>query len=187
MRQQLTIIIALIIFLAGAVLLKILYFPRLHGQSTYYFICVFWICGILTVILSINLIWRFYFAKPAQPADKSYAVWANRRNTFRIVYPTFIRPVLIVERADSQSIRQLEFQVLDLSQEGSCFFDDGSLGNIHQFSGYIRFSSGDRIRVAGKTIRKNGDQVSVQFFDPIQWSTLLAEQRRVLAQMKPSV
>ena len=187
MRQQLAITIALSIFLACAALLKILYFPKLYGQSAYYFICIFWICGILITILSVNLMWRFCFRRRASPSGKNYAGWTNRRNTFRIVYPTSIRPVMVIEKADNQPIRQLEFPVVDLSQGGSCFLDDGSLGKIHNFSGYILFSNGDRIRVTGKSIRKDGNQVSVQFSDAIQWATLLTEQRRVLAQMKSSL
>ena len=184
MRQQLTITIALILLLAAAVIIKSLYFPVLNGPSAYYFISIFWICGILIAILSVHLIWRLFFERKSPSSGSTYSGWANRRNTFRIIYPAYIRPVLVVEKADHHPLRNLEFPIVDLSQGGSCFLDDGSLGDINTFSGHIRFSSGDRIRIAGQTIRKIGNQVSIQFSHAIAWSILLDEQRRVLAQMK---
>jgi hypothetical protein len=71
-----------------------------------------------------------------------------------------------------------------LSQEGSCFTDDGCLGNMKTFSGLIQFNNGDSIRVAGEFVRKKGDNVSVQFRQSIGWSVLLEEQRRLLLHMK---
>jgi PilZ domain len=184
MRQQLKITIFLGATLLAAVLLKILYFPNLKGQSAYYFLSVFWICGILAALLSLNLIWsRSSGARPTASAP-CHTDRVNRRNTFRIIYPVLVRPTLVVEAADDNPIRNLEYPVVDLSQGGSCFLDDGSLGDMQRLSGHIRLNNGDRIRIAGKLIRKKGNQVSVQFVNPIAWSTLLQEQRRVLAQMK---
>ena len=185
MRQPLIITILLIVILFPTIVVKHLYFPVLQGQSAYYFLSVFWICGILIVVFSLNLIWRHFFScKRNVGTDDIYVDWANRRTSFRIIYPAFIRPVLVVEEIDNDPRRQLEFPVMDLSQGGSCFIDDGSLGVMERFSGHIRFNNGDRIKVAGKLIRKIGDQVSVQFQNALDWSTLLNEQRRVLAQIK---
>jgi hypothetical protein len=184
MRQPLIITIFLIVFLISTIVVKHLYFPVLQGQSAFYFLSVFWICGILICVFTLNLAWRYFFRPKKAGNDDIKVDWANRRNTFRIVYPAFIRPVLVVEKVDNNPRRPLEFPVMDLSQGGSCFLDDGSLGVMESFSGHIRFNNGDRINVAGKLIRKIGDQVSVQFQHAIDWSTLLNEQRRVLAQMK---
>jgi hypothetical protein len=184
MRQQLTITLVLIAILACSVLMKIRYFADLQGQSAYYFTSIFWICGILIVILGLHLVWQLFRGRNRSEIQKPFRYWANRRNTFRIIYPAHLRPVLVVETADDQERRNLEFPVVDLSQEGSCFLDDGSLGRIDCFSGHIRFLGGDRVRVAGQLLRKSGNQVSVQFFDAIEWSTLLNEQRSVLSQMK---
>lgn len=184
MRQQLIVTIGLIAFLILTAAIKSLYFPELHGQSAYYFLSTFWICGILIAILGLNLIWR-HFMNPKEPSGTStYAQWANRRTTFRIIYPAFPRPTLIVEDIDGLPQRHLEFPIVDLSQGGSSFLDDGSLGTMDRFSGHIRFDSGDCARVAGKLIRKAGSQVSIQFIETMSWSTLLNEQRRVLARMK---
>jgi hypothetical protein len=184
MRQQFIVTIFLFFFLILTVAIKNLYFPALQGQSAYYFLSMFWICGILIVILGLNLIWRRFISSQKSSGMGAYTQWANRRTTFRIIYPTFLRPTLVVEEIDGHPQRHLEFPIVDLSQGGSSFLDDGSLGTMNLFSGHIRFNSGDSTRVTGKLIRKTGSQVSVQFIESMSWSTLLYEQRRVLARMK---
>lgn len=184
MRQQLIVTAFFVVFLILTAAIKNLYFPELRGQSAYYFLSAFWICGILIVILGLNLVWR-YFISPKKPDSIStYTQWANRRTTFRIIYPAFLRPTLVVEEVDGLPQRHLEFPIVDLSQGGSSFLDDGSLGAMERFSGHIRFNSGDCIHVIGNFIRKTGTQVSVQFVEAMSWSTMLNEQRRVLARMR---
>jgi hypothetical protein len=186
MRHQLILTASIAVFLILTVAVKHLYFPELQGQSAYYFLSTFWICGILIAILGLNLVWR-RFINPQKPsAIGVYTQWANRRTTFRIIYPAYLRPTLVVEEVDGLPRRHLEFPIVDLSQGGSSFLDDGSLGAMERFSGHIRFNSGDCSRVSGKPIRKSGTQVSIQFIEAISWSTLLSEQRRVLARMKSS-
>jgi hypothetical protein len=184
MRQQLAITLALIAILAGTMFVKIRYFADLHGQSAYHFTSMFWICGILIAIFGLHLVWQLFRGRALSQPQKSFRDWCNRRNTFRIIYPSYLRPVLVVETADDQERRNLEFPIVDLSQGGSCFLDDGSLGRIDCFSGHIRFCSGDRVRVSGRMLRKNGSQVSVEFLEAIEWSTLINEQRSVLTQMR---
>ena len=184
MRQQFIVTTFLVVFLIITLAVKKLYFPELHGQSAYYFLSTYWICGILIAILGLNLIWRHLINPPKPSSVGPYVQWANRRTTFRIIYPAFLRPTLVVENVDGITQRQLEFPIVDLSQGGSSFLDDGSLGTMERFSGHIRFNSGDCVNVIGKLIRKAGTQVSVQFIEAMSWSTLLNEQRRVLARMK---
>jgi len=185
MRQQLKITICLAVILILAIGLKILYFPRVHGHMAFYFHSTFWICGILISIFSLHLLWRSVTGRNDFKAPSSRAFWPNRRQTFRIIYPAFIRPTLIVEMIDGIKKRQLEFPIIDLSQEGSCFIDDGSLGQMMTFSGRIHFNTGDALAIAGEFIRKNDNHVSVQFNRAISWPVLLEEQRRVLVHMKP--
>jgi hypothetical protein len=184
MRQQLIVTISLVVFMILTVAIKKVYFPVLQGQSAYYFLSVFWISGILIVILGLNLAWRCFTSPKKTHNGGAYSKWANRRTTFRIIYPAFLRPTLVVEEVDDLPERHLEFPIVDLSQGGSSFLDDGSLGTMERFSGHIRFNSGDRAPVAGKLIRKTGTQVSIQFIETMSWSTLLNEQRRVLARMR---
>lgn len=184
MRQQFIITIILTLILGIAIFLKLIYFPRIHGHMVFYFYSTFWICGILITIICFNMLWTIISSKKGGNKHRPYAFWPNRRETFRIIYPAFIQPTLIVEEVDGTLKRQLEFPVVDLSQEGSCFIDDGCLGDMKTFSGHIRFNNGDTIRVAGELVRKKNDHVSVQFKQTIGWSVLLEEQRRLMVHMK---
>lgn len=186
MRQQLIITISLAAILSVAICIKLIYFPRPIGHTAFYFQSTFWTCGVLITIFSLNLIWTVFTARKGGKVHRPHAFWPNRRNTFRIIYPAFLRPRLIVEKVDGIERRQLEFAIVDLSQEGSCFIDDGSLGRMATFSGRIRLNNSDTIAVAGAFIRKNGDHISIQFNRSISWPILLEEQRRVLTHMKPN-
>ncbi len=186
MRQQLITTIILIIVLVLTLLAKLSYFPHPSGQATYFFLSVFWICGFLIVFLVLNMLWHLFNGPKAPKEKDDVPTWPNRRKSFRIIYPSYIRPTLVVETTDKQPRRNLEFQIVDLSQEGTCFLDDGSLGPIKRFSGHIRFVHGASIRVAGKAIYSKENQISVKFNRAIEWSALLDEQRRILAQMKPA-
>jgi hypothetical protein len=185
MRQQLLVTISLSIILLLSIYIKFAFFPKPDGHTAYYFQSTFWICGLLITVISLNLIWNAFVHKKGAPRHRPHAFWPNRRNTFRIIYPTFIRPALIVETIDDRPKRQLEFSIVDLSQEGSCFIDDGSLGEMKSFSGCIRFRSGVTVSISGQFIRRRGDHVSVRFRHAINWPTLLEEQRQVLVHMKP--
>ncbi len=185
MRQQIILTILFATMLCVTLVIKVLFYPRLYGQNAYYFLSIFWICGVLIVIFLLNVIWNWYTGPRSNDKEHNFIVWPNRRKTFRIIYPAFIRPTMVLDTADHRPKRNLEFKVIDLSQEGSCFLDDGSLGPMEQFSGRIRFRDGDQIKVSGQFVRKNGDHVSVKFSRSLSWSTLLAEQRRVMTHMKP--
>lgn len=187
MRQQLNSIIISSAVLLLALLAKLIYYPELSGQAAYFFLSVFWICGFLIALLLLNMFWHFLNDAKAPRTKEDEAAWPNRRKSYRIIYPSYIRPTLVIETTDKQPRRNLEFQIVDLSQEGTCFLDDGSLGPIEHFSGYIRFVHGDSIRVAGKVIYRKKDHMSVQFNSAIEWSTLLDEQRRIMAELKPDI
>ena len=185
MRQQLIITIFLTFILSIAICLKLAYFPRIHGHTAFYFHSIFWICGILITVLSYNILWNFITSKKGGNTHRPYAFWPNRRETYRIIYPDFVRPTLIIDEIDGTKKRHLEFSIVDLSQEGSCFLDDGCLGAMKNFSGRIRFNNGDSISIDGEFIRKNGDHVSVRFKHAIDWPILLEEQRRIMGQLRP--
>lgn len=186
MRQQLIITIFLSIVLAVAICIKLAFFPKIHGHTAFYFNSTFWICGLVITILSLNMLWNTMATHKGLKTHRPYAFWPNRRETFRIIYPAFIRPMLIVESVDGADKRQLEFSVVDLSQEGGCFIDDGCLGEMRKLSGRIRFHNGESVSVEGEFIRRKGDHVSVRFVHAISWPTLLEEQRRIMVHMKPA-
>ena len=186
MRQQLIITLSLAAILSVALCLKFIYYPETSGNTAFYFHSTFWICGILITIIGLNMIWNAISAQKGVRGHRPHAFWPNRRKTFRIIYPAFLRPTLIVDDIDGIRKRQLEFAIVDLSQEGSCFLDDGSLGPMKTFSGRIRLNNGETITISGEYIRQTDDHVSVQFSRSISWPILLEEQRRVLTRMKPA-
>ena len=186
MRNQM-ITIAVLGFLMGvAGLFKSLYYPHLAGNSAYLFLSLLWVAGIVIAILGLNMLWRQASTRRVSQNRGTSFVWPNRRKNFRIIYPAHIRPSLIVEMADGQPRRHLQYQVVDLSEEGICFIDDGSLGPIESFSGYLRLKQSDNVRVTARVIRRLDDHICVQLQGSLAWRTILQEQRRILAQIKPA-
>lgn len=59
------------------------------------------------------------------------------------------------------------------------------MGKIKGFAGRIRFNHSHTISIAVQYVRKKGTHVSVRFNNAIKWPTMLEEQRRVPAGMKP--
>ena len=186
MRQQIIISFILAAVLSISVLIKQVYFPKLSSHSAYYFYSIFWICGVLIVIFIIHIIWRLATTDRRNPQHiKPSIIWPNRRKSYRIIYPDFVRPILVVEKADNQARRQLEYPVVDLSQEGICFIDDGSLGSADVIDGHIRFNTGERLSVTGILLRRNQNNISVQLTRSIAWPVILKEQRRLMTYLKP--
>ncbi len=186
MRQQIIITLILSVVLSIAATLKLLYFQEPNRQIAYFFLTLFWICGVLIAIFVFNILWQFMHRHKPAPDNRPVLGWPNRRKSYRIIYPNYMRPTLIVDSADNQDKRQLEFPVLDLSQNGLCFIDDGSLGAIQSFSGHILFQNGEISAIKGLVVRNVKSQISVQLNQGIGWSTILKEQRHLLTQTKPA-
>ena len=72
----------------------------------------------------------------------------------------------------------------NLSREGVCFIDDGSLGMVKKVSGVIRLGSGEQIKVRGTVVRMDGRHVRVRLESGIIARIHLEEQRRALRQAK---
>ncbi len=185
MRQQFIISFILATVFGVALLIKRHYYPVLSGHNAYYFFSIFWICGLLIAIFTVHLIWQSTTCRQRPQLRKTTVFWPNRRRSYRIIYPDFASPVLVVEQADNLAKRNLEYPVFDLSQDGICFLDDGSLGSVESVHGHIRFENGNRIVFSGKLIRRKRSQISIQLTHPIDWSVILEEQRRLLAILKP--
>lgn len=184
MRHQIIITAILSVALSIALFIRLNYVKELSGHTAYYFLTIFWICGVLIVIFVLNIAWHLLHGHASRNTQPTMA-WTNRRKTYRIIYPNYKRPILFVERADNQTKRRLEYPVLDLSQNGLCFLDDGSLGAIHALEGRIQFQNGETISIHGSVLRNHKDQVSVELDHDIGWSVILDEQRRLLSDTKP--
>lgn len=185
MRQQLIISFILATVFGVTLVIKRLYYPVLSGHNAYYFSSIFWICGLLVAIFAIQMIWQLVSGHRRPQSTEVPAVWPNRRKSYRIVYPDFMRPILVVERADNLERRNLEYPVIDLSQHGICFTDDGSLGSAESLHGYIRFENGNRLTISGRLLRRNQNHSSVELTHPIAWPVILKEQRQLMAILKP--
>jgi hypothetical protein len=185
MRQQSIISIILTAVFGVTFLIKHLYYPVLSGHTAYYFLSIFWICGILIAIIAIHMIWHMATVRRKSQPMEAPVFWPNRRRTYRIIYPDFARPILVIERADGLAKRDLEYPVVDLSQGGICFIDDGSLGSAESLNGYIRFENGTKITISGKLLRYIQNHISVELTRSIGWPVILKEQRRLMAILKP--
>jgi hypothetical protein len=185
MRRQLAIVTLLITLFSTALFVKIAYFSEADGSAAYAFISILWISGSLIAIFLANMIWQATTGPKSVPKAKAYRSWPNRRESFRIEYPDHIRPSLVLNRTDGCEARSLEYPVIDLSQQGCCFQNDGSLGAMKTFAGYIRLAGGRRVTVTGRFIREKANHVSVRFRQNITWSILLEEQRCIMSVLKP--
>lgn len=185
MRQQVIISFILAAVFGVAFVIKCLYYPVLSGHNAYYFLSIFWICGLLVAIFAIHMIWQSATGRRRLQPMETSVVWPNRRRSYRIIYPDFVRPILVIERTDNLVKRDLEYQVVDLSQDGICFLDDGSLGSAESVHGYIRFENGTKLTISGKLLRYEQNRISVKLTRSIGWSMILKEQRRIMAILKP--
>jgi hypothetical protein len=185
MRQQFIISFILATVLGVTFVIKRLYYPVLSGHNAYYFLSIFWICGILVAIFTIHMIWQLARVRRRSQPMEAPVFWPNRRRTYRIIYPDFARPILVIERADDLVKRDLEYPVVDLSQGGICFIDDGSLGSAESLHGHIRFEDGTKLTISGKLLRYKQNHISVELTRSIGWSVILKEQRRLMAILKP--
>jgi ABC-type nickel/cobalt efflux system permease component RcnA len=188
MRQQVIISFIFATVLGVTFVVKRLYYPVLSGHNAYYFLSIFWICGILIAIFAIHMIWQLAAVRRrSHPKEDEEApvFWPNRRRSYRIIYPDFVRPILVIERADGLAKRDLEYPVVDLSQGGICFIDDGSLGSAESLQGHIRLGNGTKLTISGKLLRSEQNHKSVELTRPIGWPMILKEQRRLMAIIKP--
>lgn len=185
MRQRVTTTIILAAVLGAVLVIRRTCFPEAGGHTAYYFLSIFWICGLLIAIFGLSILWQLFQGAQPRHDTRPYLFWPNRRKSYRIIYPEFICPMLIIETADNMPKRHLEYPVIDLSQDGICFLNDGSLGSVGQLSGHIRFHNGETLNIAGRLLRCKDNYISVQFNHSIAWSVIMKEQRRLMTYLKP--
>ena len=184
--RQLLFIGFLIIVLALGLWVRSRYFPFLTRESTYYFYSFFWIDGLLIIILSANLIRERIQNGKSTDRHGTGIKWPNRREWYRVVYPKSERPVLTIVKGYGTQARQVEYPVADISEQGICFIDDGSLGPLTELEGSVRFKNGEINRIEGQIVRRSADQVCVRLNGGFPWKRVLSEQRRFLSSRKSS-
>ena len=184
MRQHI-IVIAILVFLAGALWLgKGWLHPHPSAYAGYAFDSLIWICAIAAIVWLSNLLY-LHLARPRTPFQAHRGDRPpNQRRTYRVVYPYQYRPNLVIDRTDQNDRRGLTFPILDLSQDGVRFKDDGSLGAAVSISGHIDLHDGKTLTLSGNIVRLDGTQICVHFIQSLPWSILLKEERRLL-QIQP--
>lgn len=180
MRQQIVIISILISLAVTLQVVKWISFPDAVGYTSYGFDSLILILLIVPGVMALNQLYLRYINhhQPIMPGIGSER--PNRRRSYRVTYPSRHRPKLIINQTDRYLRRELEFAVIDLSQDGACFNDDGSLGPTGRITGYLQIDNEKSLPVSGNIVRLKGNQVCIQFLHPIAWTTLVAEQRRLL-------
>lgn len=184
MRRQFVIISILVCLAVALQGVKWIFFPHVLGYAAYGFNSLILIMLIAPGVLALNLLYlsQIKHRRPVITASDSNRF--NRRRSYRVTYPNKYRPRLIIDQTDRLLRRELEFAVIDLSQDGACFNDNGSLGPAGSISGCIKLDNEKSLPISGKVVRLKGSQVCVRFFHPIAWTVLLEEQRRLL-QIQP--
>lgn len=182
MQKKLTVIGALTAVGIAAFAIKAQYFPRLSSDGAYLFWSLVTIIAMIVVVLSIQQLIEGRRSPQKRPRSISSSIEANRRKSFRVTYPAHIRPILVVEKVNEQSKRHLEYQVVDISEEGICFIDDGSLGKAKQVAGRLQFKNGETKPVICDIVRRHNNRVSVRLQRNIAWSALLKEQRKIMSE-----
>lgn len=138
-------------------------------------------CAVVVLALSVNCLLEGRTKPEARPGRITLL---NRRESFRVVYPEEFRPTLLVEQVDNITQRSLEFSIVDISEEGICFMDNGILGKAKSIIGRIVFKDGETTHVAFNIVRRHGKRISVRLQSPLPWATLIREQQKMLLSNK---
>ena len=158
-----------------------IWYPHVTGYAAYGIWSISLLLFFIPIPIFANTLLRLFSKATLSTLRPLSSGWLNRRKSFRVIYPSELRPRLIIDATDAGFRRRLEFSVIDLSQDGIRFLDDGSLGQAQNISGKIRLISqqADSL-ISGSVIRLNGKHVCVNFTYPLPWKLLLAEQRHLL-------
>ena len=102
----------------------------------------------------------------------------NRRQYFRVEYPTGAGPKLIASG--------VPLQVLDISEQGLRFKAKSTLSfkTGGTFAGSLTFFDGESFLVFGEIKRVTEETVSIQLRKPIPLRIIMAEQRRIIQNFK---
>ena len=172
----------LLVFVSTALFIKTIYVQTMTKSGAFLFQATVWIGAILAVILGLNVMWQVFGkrSKTGSPEAVSFS-WPNRRQSYRLVYPPSMRPLLIIEWAGSLPVRHVEYPVADISEGGLCFLDDGTLAVIEEFSGRLVFKQGSSMGISGRIVRRDGDRISIKLHHNLAWRTILEEQRSLIS------
>ena len=113
-------------------------------------------------------------ASASRPLDPS-----NRRETYRIPYPEAERPRLVAAAPGAPASLAEGAEVLDVSEEGLRFRLGPGESVGETVEGRLLFPSGVETRVAGRVVRRTGDEVSLRLTRIVPPRVIVDEQRRL--------
>lgn len=180
MRRQLVAIGILCVFLMIGIWFRLNHYDSLPRETVFSIQALFWLNILLIAVLGANCCYNLRHNSSKRTDRPSQNLWPNRRESYRVVYPKASRPTLIIKKINSPHSRELLYPIADLSENGICFIDDGSLGSPTEVQGSIRWNDGEMDRISGQIVRRFGRRVSIQLYDGFTWKRVLEEQRWIL-------
>ena len=183
MKNLRPVLVVLIVIWFATWLPSHMYDPHLSPNFKFLLSTLCWMSGVLGIVLVARMIIKKIHHIEKRDTIPTHRKASNRRQSFRIVFPETMRPTFIVETSDGQLRRQLEFPVVDLSEDGIRFIDDGSLGEVNSLIGRLRFQNGVVKKVAGNIVRRMDRQTCMCLQQGLDWATILEEQRMVIRKL----
>ena len=160
--------------------------PHLRHGLPFLFSTLFWISGALSMVLAAMVVFGRKQSVTDQERPSIQSRSLNRRQSFRIEYPTELRPTLIIEASDVKLEHQVELPVIDLSEDGIRFVDDGQLMGANELAGQLRFNSGETVAISGTVVRRTDQHICLCLQHGLTWATLLEEQRVLIRRLNES-
>ena len=180
MRKKIVIIGCTSILMLIATYIRWRFYPQPSLKIQYYYSALILIALFLIIILSVIVLWQWGNNQKVGTVKNPRLYDQNRRDSYRIQYPSNAGPNLQLERYNQRN-RTYLLEIVNLSEKGSQIYHRGLIKIKEKFSGHILFYDGDRVNVSGKIINISGSKASIQFDQSLPASFLINEQRRVLS------
>ena len=180
MRKKIVIIGCISILMLIATYIRWHFYPQPSLKIQYYYSTLVLIALFLIIILSVIVLWQWGNNQKVGTVKNPRLYDQNRRDSYRIQYPSNAGPNLQIERYN-HSNRPYLLEIVNLSEKGSQIYHHGLIKIKDEISGHIQFYDGDRVKVSGKIINISGSKASIQFDQSLPATLLINEQRRMLS------
>lgn len=101
--------------------------------------------------------------------EKQKGQKSERREYFRVTYPSAVRPTL--------RTRTHEFDVVDVAEKSLQFSNPAQIKFLDWVKGTLTFYEGASVEIEGKIVRRHNDAVVLYLITPIPFSRMIQEQR----------
>lgn len=180
MKRNVTMVAITTAIMIMAIAVKSIFFQSISNIGNYYFLSIMTIAAILFIVHFSGLILEIRNKRKLQHAPSIEKEAVNRREYYRIAYPSSQAPELEIESDDAASGKSLTYAITDISESGLSFkggfFNPGDL-----LMGEVRFKNGNHTRITGRVLRKHNDITCLILDCYIPAGMLIKEQRQLLA------